>query len=123
MSKLRKIVATFLGGLLMGSSAPAMNNVSAKKPMESKIQKIKKALHAKKIQGIQSKMIIEYLEKNHNLNSIETGKPGANNGEMNVGNWDTWSTWGNWDTWSTWGNWDTWSTWGNWDTWSNWSNY
>jgi hypothetical protein len=123
MSKLRKIIATLVGGLLMGSSASAINNASVKKPMESKIQKIKKALHSKKITGIQSKMIIEYLEKNHSLNSINPEKPAIENGEMNVGNWDTWSTWGNWDTWSTWGNWDTWSTWGNWDTWSNWSNY
>jgi hypothetical protein len=123
MSKLRKIVATFIGGLLMGSSASATaNTVSSKKPVEAKIQKIMKALHAKKIQGIQSKTLIEYLEKNHNLNSIETGKPGDSE-EMNVGNWDTWNTWSNWDTWNTWSNWDTWNTWSNWDTWNTWSNY
>ena len=113
MSKLRKIVATFVGGLLMGSSASAMNSVSSKKPMEAKIQKIMKALHAKKIQGIQSKTLFEYLDKNHNLNSIEPGKPAADNEEMNVGNWDTWNTWSNWDTWNTWSNWDTWNTWSN----------
>ena len=96
MSKLRKIVATFIGGLLMGSSASAATNtISSKKPVEAKIQKIMKALHSKKIQGIQSKMIFEYLEKNHNLNSIEPGKPAGDNEEMNVGNWDTWNTWSN----------------------------
>ncbi len=124
MSKLRKIVATFMGGLLMGSSASATNIASAKKPVEAKIQKIMKALHSKKIQGIQSKILIEYLDKNHNLNSIDPEKSGANTTEeMNVGNWDTWNTWSNWDTWNTWSNWDTWNTWSNWDTWNTWSNY
>ena len=124
MSKLRKIVATFIGGLLMGSSASAATNAaSSKKPVEAKIQRIMKALHSKKIQGIQSKTLFEYLDKNHNLSSIEPGKPAADNEEMNVGNWDTWNTWSNWDTWNTWSNWDTWNTWSNWDTWNTWSNY
>jgi hypothetical protein len=123
MSKLKKIFATFLGGLLMGSSASAMNTISSEKPVESKIQKIKKALQAKKIQGIQSKSIIEYLERNHKLNSIDIEKPAAENEEMNVGNWDTWNTWSTWDTWNTWSTWDTWNTWSTWDTWNTWSNY
>lgn len=123
MSKLRKIIATFMGGLLMGSSASAINSASSKKPMEAKIQKIMKALHSKKIQSVQSKIMIEYLEKNHKLNSIEQEKPVADAEEMNVGNWDTWNTWSNWDTWNTWSNWDTWNTWSNWDTWNTWSNY
>jgi hypothetical protein len=124
MSKLRKIIATFMGGLLMGSSAAtATNAASSKKPVEAKIQKIMKALHARKIQGIQSKTLFEYLGKNHDLNFIEPEKPATGNEEMNVGNWDTWSNWNNWDTWSNWNNWDTWSNWNNWDTWSNWSNY
>jgi hypothetical protein len=124
MSKLRKIVATFMGGLLMGSSASATNISSAKKPIEVKIQKIMKALHAKKMQGIQSKTLIEYLDKNHNLNSIDAEKSKADeNEEMNVGNWDTWNNWSNWDTWNNWSNWDTWNNWSNWDTWNTWSNY
>jgi hypothetical protein len=110
MPKLRKIVATFIGGLLMGSSASAAtNNSSVKNPIEAKIQKIMKALHAKKIQGIQSKTMLEYLEKNHKLNSIEIGKPASGEEEMNVGNWDTWNNWSNWDTWNNWSNWDTWN--------------
>ena len=124
MSKLRKIFATLMGGLLMGSSASAANVASPKKPIEAKIQKIMKALHAKKIQGIQSKTLIEYLDKNHNLNSIDPEKSGINNNEeMNVGNWDTWNNWSNWDTWNNWSNWDTWNNWSNWDTWNTWSNY
>ncbi len=124
MSKLRKIVATFMGGLLMGSSASATNVASAKKPIEAKIQKIMKALHSKKMQGIQSKTLIEYMDKNHNLNSIDAEKSKANeNEEMNVGNWDTWNNWSNWDTWNNWSNWDTWNNWSNWDTWNTWSNY
>ena len=93
MSKLRKIIATLIGGILMGSTASsASSSVSAKKPIEAKIQKIMKALHAKKVQGIQSKTLFEYLDKNHNLKAIEPGKPTADNEEMNVGNWDTWNT-------------------------------
>jgi hypothetical protein len=123
MSKFKRIITTFLGGLLMGSSASAMNSAPAKKPLETKIQKIMKALHSKKIQGVQSKIIIEYLEKNHNLNSIESVKPEATEEDMNIGNWDTWSNWNTWDTWSNWNTWDTWSNWNTWNTWSNWSNY
>ena len=123
MTKLRKFIATFIGGLLIGSSTSAMNSVSAKKPVEAKIQKIMKALHAKKIHGIQSKTLFEYLDKNHNLKSIELGMPAANDEEMNIGNWDTWNTWSTWDTWNTWSTWDTWNTWSTWDTWNTWSNY
>jgi len=122
MTKLRKFVATFIGGLLMGSSASAIN-ATAKRPVEAKIQKIIKALHAKKIQGIQSKTLIEYLEKNHDLNAIENGTATADQPEVNVGNWDTWNTWSNWDTWNTWSNWNTWNTWSNWNTWNTWSNF
>jgi hypothetical protein len=104
MSKFKRIITTFLGGLLMGSSASAMNSAPAKKPLETKIQKIMKALHSKKIQGVQSKIIIEYLEKNHNLNSIESVKPEATEEDMNIGNWDTWSNWNTWNTWSNWSN-------------------
>ncbi len=123
MSKLKKLFATLISGLLIGSSpAAAMTNVSPKKPVEAKIHKIIKALQAKNIQGMQSKAIFEYLEKNHNLNSIEIGKPASEDEQMNTGNWDTWNTWSNWDTWNTWSNWDTWNTWSNWDTWNTWSN-
>lgn len=106
----------------MGSSASPMNSVSSKKPVETKIQKIMKALHSKKINGVQSKIMIEYFEKNHKLSSIEPGKKDANDEEMNVGNWDTWNTWSTWDTWNTWSTWDTWNTWSTWDTWNTWSN-
>jgi hypothetical protein len=123
MTKFRKIIASFIGGLVMGSSASAMNDAPAKKPVEAKIQQIMKAIYAKNIHGIQSKTLFEYLEKNHNLSLTQETKAEVTDPEINTGNWDTWSTWSNWDTWSTWGNWDTWSTWGNWDTWSNWSNY
>ena len=124
MTKIRKIVASFIGIFLIGSSTNTTNATAPKNKVESKIQNIFKALYSKKIQSEQSKRIFEYLEENHKLNSIEAGKKTeSEEGEMNVGNWDTWSNWNNWDTWSNWNNWDTWSNWNNWDTWSNWSNY
>ena len=123
MTKVRKILATILGGLLIGSASSAMNSGSVKKPVGAKIQKIMKALQTRKLNGVQSKTLIDYLDKHHDLQKIEDSKSAADNAEMNVGNWDTWSNWNNWDTWSNWNNWDTWSNWNNWDTWSNWSNY
>ena len=72
MLKLRKIVATFFGSFLIGSSASAMKIV--KNPLEARIHGIMKALNDKKIQGEKSKMIFEYLELNHKLSSIEKEK-------------------------------------------------
>ena len=113
MTKARKILATILGGLLIGSSSSAINPGSAKKPVGAKIQKIMKALQTRKLNGIQSKTLIDYLDKHHDLQKMEDGKSAADDTEMNVGNWDTWSNWNNWDTWSNWNNWDTWSNWSN----------
>ena len=123
MTKIRKIVTSFVGIFLIGSTTTASNAAAPKSKLESKIQNIIKALHAKKIQSEQSKRIFEYLEKNHNLTSIEASKSTLQDDELNVGNWDTWNTWSNWDTWNTWSNWDTWNTWSNWNTWNTWSNY
>jgi hypothetical protein len=124
MIKLRKIVATFFGSFLIGSSASAMKII--RNPVESRIEAIMKALNDKKIQGEKSKMIFEYLELNHKLSSIEIEKNEAHEGELNAGNWDswdTWNTWNTWDTWNTWNTWDTWNTWSTWDTWSTWSTW
>ncbi len=124
MTKIKKVVASFIGIFLIGSSTNAANVATPKNKVESKINNIIKALHAKKIQNEQSKRMFEYLEKNHKLNAIEMNKPPApEEGEMNSGNWDNWNNWSNWDTWNNWSNWDTWNNWSNWDTWNNWSNY
>jgi hypothetical protein len=120
MLKIKKIIATFIGSFLIGSSSKAITTISPANPVEAKIHNIIKALQDKNIQGEKSKMFFEYLEKNHNLNSIEIGKPKNNNEDPNTGNWDNWN---NWNTWNNWSNWDTWNNWNNWNTWSNWSNY
>jgi len=125
MTKIKKVVASFIGIFLIGSATNPTHAATGRNRVESRIHNIIRALHAKKIQHEQSKRMFEYLEKHHQMNSIEPGKtpePGQEE-EKNTGNWDNWNNWSNWDTWNNWSNWDTWNNWSNWDTWNNWSNY
>ncbi len=97
MTKIRKIIAGFVGSMLIGSVSSAASSTLQKSKVESKIHNVIKALHARKVQGEQSKRTFEYLEKNHNLRSIDFPQTNTDQSEMNSGNWKNWS---NWDTWS-----------------------
>jgi hypothetical protein len=113
MTKIRKIIAGFVGSMLIGSASSAANSTPSRGKAELKIHNIIKALHSKKVQSEQSKRIFEYLEKNHHFNSIDLPKTTNEESEMNSGNWDNWNNWSNWDTWNNWSNWDTWNNWSN----------
>ncbi|HVZ96126.1 MAG TPA: hypothetical protein VG847_04575 [Chitinophagaceae bacterium] len=113
MTKIRKIIAGFVGSMLIGSASSAANSTPTKGKVESKIHNIIRALHAKKIQTEQSKRIFEYLEKNYPVNSPDLSGTNKEAPQINSGNWD------NWNNWSTWENWNNWSTWENWNNWSN----